>query len=500
MADLPAATPDPAMQGLRTNNAVISSGMKALLAGGLLAPAVGGGFRLLSNVFDQAKPTPDPALPVSVIPIPVPKKRLKAAGAPDILPERPLLTHGASDLFLFPGAQRAAGRAAAVEEMAGNTPSLAISHPRTSGMLATGLGSLAGASLGAGAIGAGALLNDGHISPGSPLVQYGIPAGALAGSLLGSLASTAWRRKHYAKAQKTLKDKHETLDPNKVRPGNVLASLVSGVHQQGRADAMEGAKTQHAVHDNNPVMTTMEALKYVPVPGMSAGAAVGTTVGSVHNYLKARDRINQMQGAKKAEEVPFAKEDNLTPLGNSLYRTSTEAPKSFLAGHYADHITGLPWMFPAALGLGAAGLYGGYKAVDSLVNRERKQDLKTEVDDAKKELLTELSSGYKSAGRLAELPKLASIRCEQLFGKKAETAVATPAEYQTLSNLGGTGASLGALALAGLMAGGAYAGYSHSQLHDPARVARERMKKQIANQWAVAPPEAIAIPQTYPGA
>lgn len=285
------AMPDGATQGLRTNNAVLSNGMKALVAAGLAAPVIGGGFRLLSNLVDQSKPTPDPALPVSVIPIPVPKRHANAK--------------------------------AAVE-----APTPPVTPP-----------------------------------------------------------------------------------------------------------------------------------------------------------------------------IPFTKEDNLSPLGSPLYRATPDAPKSFLAGHYADRIAGIPWFGPAAVGIGAIGGYGGYKLVDSLVNRERKKDLQAEVDDAKHELMNELHTGYKHASEDTSLARLAAGRCQQLFGKQAEVdpSLATPAEYQSISNLGGMGAAAGSTLLAGLLAGGAYAGYHKAKLQDPARVAKERARKQIADQWAVAPPEVLAVPQGYPG-
>ena len=143
------------------------------------------------------------------------------------------------------------------------------------------------------------------------------------------------------------------------------------------------------------------------------------------------------------------------------------------------------------------------------MNKQRKNDLKSEVDDARNSLNSELQRDAKSAsvGAAAPLVKLAALRCAALFEKAAQdtqpvppalqptTPESAPSAWPCFANAGGFATGAGAAAIAALAGYGGLKGYEHAQLNDPARIAKERAKKQIANQWAVAPPEVIAVPQ-----
>lgn len=291
----------PLSQGVRTSNAVISSGLKTLLGLGILAPVVGGGFRLVSGLYDQAQAPPEQPLPASVVPVPIKKKKLQKA-------------------------------AAAITKIA-----------QTGG------------------------------------------------------AAASWR-----------------------------------------------------------------------------------------------------------DRVPFAKEDNLSVLGIPLYRSRNTDTPSFLAGHRADNIASLPWMGPAAVLLGAGGLYGGYKLVDRYIQKQRKGDMAAEVEDAKAQLLAEINKGYGKSAAVSSpsIWKLAAVRLKEAQQPTSAPAPApardysssTPAEYPVVSNLAGIGTGIGATALLAALLGGGVLGYRAARRADPARKAKERTIQQIRDQWAVAPPEVIAVP------
>jgi hypothetical protein len=77
----------------------------------------------------------------------------------------------------------------------------------------------------------------------------------------------------------------------------------------------------------------------------------------------------------------------------------------FMKGEYAQSVSGVPWAMPAAVGAGAAGLAGGWSAMDYLLDKRRKGDLQAELEKAKAEyeaaLMASTTGKTAAAGTLA---------------------------------------------------------------------------------------------------
>ncbi len=186
-----------------------------------------------------------------------------------------------SQLMLLPTTQRDAGRHQGLADMAGIDSDLAVSHPATSRTLLMGLAGAAGGYLG------NQITKNKTPEERTTGTAYGVVAGALVGTFIDTMA----RRRAKKKLKQELLNNAENggdLSPM-LSPGNPAASLISGVHQQGRADALEGLNFGRNKFKGNPNMTVMQLAAGLPVVGPVAG--LGNMIGSVGNYSESASRI-----------------------------------------------------------------------------------------------------------------------------------------------------------------------------------------------------------------
>jgi len=142
-------------------------------------------------------------------------------------------------------------------------------------------------------------------------------------------------------------------------------------------------------------------------------------------------------------------------------------------------ITSKPWFMPAAVGLGAAGIYGGYKGVDALLGMRQKADRKKELENAKQEYQNALVEQYEADG-----------------AKRASSLAADLDELSKTASLNdAVGKGMGAyLTLAGLLATGAGLGtYSYVKSRQPDERLAKAIKQRERLRWASRPPEIYAI-------
>ena len=145
---------------------------------------------------------------------------------------------------------------------------------------------------------------------------------------------------------------------------------------------------------------------------------------------------------------------------------------------------GLPWYLPAATLAGAAGGVGGYKLMDTLLDRNRKGLLKDELARAKQEYEAALSGSVKSSeeNTLAyDLDKLASDMLAQ------HTDNVKKAGFET-----GIGDVLGSTTGLYLLGALGTAGYIGNLAYDKARKNSrrrllEKARKQVARERVDAP-------------
>lgn len=139
-----------------------------------------------------------------------------------------------------------------------------------------------------------------------------------------------------------------------------------------------------------------------------------------------------------------------------------------------SHPSRIPWFPLAAAGVGAGGLYGGYKLTDMLLDKRRQADLDRELEESRREYELALRGGSKLATELDRLCDEAEKRAwisPDLAGPTAGTAM-------TL---------LGALSLgSGLLA------YDITKGRQPADVLREAKRRQARARLRKMPPPIYA--------
>ena len=188
-----------------------------------------------------------------------------------------------SELLMLPNAQRDTGRLSGLAEIDGlmEDQNMSVRYPATHRGLSFGLGAIGGGLLG-GLIGS-------KVSPDKK--NLGVGLGAAGGALIGAFVDTMRRRKEKNRIEMEIHRNrtasHFPLN-SELKAGNPLAQLVSGVHQQGRADALEFVAGKRKFEDN-PNMQALDILSKIPYVGgvMNIPLMVGQSI----NYQKAQDRI-----------------------------------------------------------------------------------------------------------------------------------------------------------------------------------------------------------------
>ncbi len=189
---------------------------------------------------------------------------------------------------------------------------------------------------------------------------------------------------------------------------------------------------------------------------------------------------------KKKKQQKVAGEADGMSLGHLLgYRTdNTSREKS------STDKTSMPWYRPAMTLTGLAGLYGGWKTVDSVMDSQRRKAREKELDDAKQEFHNVLvgDTGMKTASESLV------TRLGSLFDKIAQLVehvkTAGPLSDMAGSAIGmyGTYAALSGLATGAIV-------YEQARKRQRRAILDKAMKKRQLQQYKMSPPEMIAVPE-----
>lgn len=209
--------------------------------------------------------------------------KLAATLSPDdiVVPqkERGPFSGVVSDFLLLPESQRRSGRISGMQEAAGEEPTMTQRYPATSRVLK----SFAGAGIGAGL---GALIGSSINSQPSDAAA-GAVIGGVSGSLAGTILDVIQKRRAEKDALNQVRES-KNVDLRRIEKGNILASLVSGMHQKGRSEvakALSGGKIKKDIKLDQVPMTTAPFIPYV--------GGIASNIGSVVNYNNSRKEISK---------------------------------------------------------------------------------------------------------------------------------------------------------------------------------------------------------------
>lgn len=199
------------------------------------------------------------------------------------------------------------------------------------------------------------------------------------------------------------------------------------------------------------------------------------------------------------EERPKPRRASLFKTGQRVYvppgtDTSSASGPTLLdkaMGRTHSNIPSKPWYIPAATAAIGGGLFGGYKLVDTLLNKVHKQDKDKEMEEAKEEYRKALIEQYtpdspaikrgSAEGIQEDLDKLYMMYKKADFNDLAGKSVGT----------------YGALAM--LLAGGSgLATYNWVKSRSPEERLATSIRQRERLRWSTRPPEIYAVTKPSP--
>lgn len=229
--------------------------------------------------------------------------------------------------------------------------------------------------------------------------------------------------------------------------------------------------------------------------GGGAGAGIRGLLG-LHNLVRrnASKPIKLNRGPAELP-LPYPVEPEPEEETEQVKLAEMGTVSGLLSGQYATNKAGLPWYRPAMLVGGLAAGYGGWKAIDHVLDSRRKQDLESELEDSRaqfqKALLSQYDQPLAKHSSDSETEKLAAD-LDGLFDL-FEQATEKSAESTWADVLGGTAGNYGMYAApAALMAG--YAAYKTGQKTNRAAVIQKALKRRARRNASLQPDELFATP------
>lgn len=169
---------------------------------------------------------------------------------------------------------------------------------------------------------------------------------------------------------------------------------------------------------------------------------------------------------------------------------------SFAGGAWTTNPMEKPWYLATALGLSGAGLYGGYKLADLILDWRRRRDAAKEIEEAKEDYRKSLLEQYdvdRPTKRASADPDLA----EDLDALSEFVKTAALPDWMPNWLKGKLGLATNMyLPIAGMLALTAGLGaYHYAKRRSPEERLAKAIKQRERLRWAVRPPEIYAVPE-----
>lgn len=235
----------------------------------------------------------------------------------------------------------------------------------------------------------------------------------------------------------------------------------------------------------------------VPISGMQNPALVQE--GQRLNLFQARTGV---AGTVPKNPVygPYTPNNPRPPAdgrpGNPAWYSPAAKTASFLSGDSATSKGGIPWYGPAMMTAGLAGLAGGWKGVDHLLNKRRERDRAKEIDTARQEFHDALMGQYtkplagagpaKTAG---DGPPLGAA-LDALYDQFEKAAFA-------LNDAAGKGVGMYGMyaGLTGLMTGALV--YDKARKRQRRAILDKALQRRERRKFNVSPAEITAVPEPF---
>lgn len=241
----------------------------------------------------------------------------------------------------------------------------------------------------------------------------------------------------------------------------LLPDVVSGLLR----DREPAASFTEAVQAAASRQLRSEALRragYASLLGLGLGAGARGLLG-MHNLSKKKKKEKLEDESAVLPEIPiYSKQSN------------------FLSGQYATSVSGVPWAMPAAVGGASLGAIGGWKFLDYLLDKRRRQALDRELELAKEEYEKALRS--KSSSTLSQ-------ELDRLY----DNTIRVKSSMSWGDLLGRLAGVYGVYALGSGALGGVF-GYNYGKSKQRKTIIDEAQKMRARERMMRQPPPIVAVP------
>jgi hypothetical protein len=191
------------------------------------------------------------------------------------------------------------------------------------------------------------------------------------------------------------------------------------------------------------------------------------------------DLKSQQQGTKQAQATE--KKGFVDVLGYL---------RDAFTGKHATKPSEIPYYWVGMPTLGAAGLYGGYKGLDFLLDRMRREGQKEELEEAREKFRGALRGSARQPKVAGDAGNDLGDALDRLFDQYTKRA----SSLEKQGNISGTAAGLYSLyAVLSSLLSGSYI-YEQSKKRSKSELLEHAQKRRLRQRYQVRPPEIMATP------
>ena len=167
-------------------------------------------------------------------------------------------------------------------------------------------------------------------------------------------------------------------------PGEILAKVREkrGGVNEDFAGAVQALQAQQAQS------TALDQAGKVGLLSLGGGAAL-RGAQELFNLYKRNIAPPRTKSGPAFLPLPYPVDPNEAEEKKRLRQhvkiANLEFLKDFGKGNFASTPSGVPWAMPLTMGLGLAGVYGGYKGSDILLNKLHEEQKKKELEKSRQE-------------------------------------------------------------------------------------------------------------------
>jgi len=234
---------------------------------------------------------------------------------------------------------------------------------------------------------------------------------------------------------------------------------------------IDPAEFARAIQNANAVNIKNDALKEIAMMGVGTLGLGAGVRGLAGLWQRTRPQTTDIKRLSGPATLTF-------PIPEKAEKKKKELMKA------ADSKWSLPWYAPSMALVGVGGVAGGWKAIDSMLKKERQHERENELSEAKKRFHDALLTQYQPGST-----KLGSV-LDEIYDKMEKLAGFMD-NIKAIPGMYGTYAGLSALMSGALV-------YDQAVKKQRKKVLEKAVRQRQQRMYNSAPPEILAVPEMVP--